>query len=110
MVVLSDAGAGTTSPDTGGAKPQAAPAGNSGEEVEIDLDALEEEVPAGGATHALVPDELMLPVIITEQELDQRPWLALFALIAALPVVLMLVPPRRASRRRTGSPGENTNV
>ena len=110
MMVFSGVGAGLPSPDTGASKPLVALAGNSGEEVEIDLDALEEEAPAGGSTGALVPDEPMLPVTVTEQELNRCPWLALFALLAALPVVLMLVPPKRARRRRIGSPGENTDV
>jgi hypothetical protein len=74
------------------------------------LDALEEEAPAGGSAHTLVPEEPMLPVTITERELNRRSWLAFLALVVALPVVLMLFPPKRASRRRTGAPDENTNI
>ncbi len=70
------------------------------QEVEIDLDALEEEESPAEA-HSLVPEEPTLPVRITEVALDRRPWLALVAVMMALPVVMMLIPPRRTNRPRS---------
>ena len=103
-------GAGTDTADsTSETAEPATPPPPADEEVEIDLDALEEEESATAA-HGLVPDEPMLPVSITEVELNPNPWLALVAVVMAIPVALMLLPPRRTNRRRTGSSDENTRA
>jgi hypothetical protein len=71
----------------------------AGEEVEIDLNALEEQE-SPNEKKSIIPDEPTLPVTVTEVELGRRPPLALVAIAVALPVLLMLLPPKRTRKRR----------
>jgi hypothetical protein len=71
----------------------------AGEEVEIDLNALEEQE-RPNEKKSIIPYEPTLPVTVTEVELDRRPPLALLAIAVTLPVLLMLLPPKRTRKQR----------
>lgn len=105
QLLVTDAGADTAAPEEPAAESPAGPAVADGEEVDIDLDALEEEPSPEKTGKTLIPDEPMLPVTLTEVEIHKNPWLATVALGLLVPVLLMLIPPRRSNRRRTSSTG-----
>ena len=79
--------------------------GQGGEQV-ISLDDLDGDDGAGNKVGKVaVPGEPMLPIEITEVELEKRPVLKVAAVAVLFPVIAMLFRPRRRKRR---TPVENS--